>query len=265
MTTNLHTLAPAARTLAIPPAYRDSVATDGAGGQEYLPFTVRQISSPEDLARAIDLRHLAYARHMPEFAQALKTPEQDDLVKGVMVLIAESKLDGSVIGTVRIQTNVEAPLNMEQSLALPTRFSGQTIAEVRRLAVAPGTSGRLVKMALLKAVYLYCVTQDLDWILVAARSPLDRMYEQLTLEDVLDGGTFIPLPRDNNVAHRVLGARIAELPARFTAVGHPLHDFFFVMQHPDIVGSDPDLGAFGSPPDVAGVMQTRHARPVIAS
>lgn len=249
----------------IPPAYRESAPVhDADSGHEYIPFTVRQASRPGDLKRAIDLRHLAYARHMPEFAQALKAPEQDDLADGVVVLIAESKLDGSVIGTLRIQTNLQAPLNMEQSLVLPVWLAGKTSAEVRRLAVAPGSSGRLVKMALLKAVYLYCVQQDLDWILVAARSPLDRMYEQLTLEDVLDGKTFIPLPRENNVAHRVLGARISELPSRFAAVRHPLHDFFFVKRHPDIVGNDPQMQPFGMARDVAAAMQTQGTRSAVA-
>jgi len=202
--------------------------------QEYLPFTIRRVSNQADMAKAIDLRHLAYSRHMPGFAEALKIPEQDDLTDAAVVLIAESKLDGSVIGTVRIQTNLTAPLNMEQSIMLPVFFKGKTLAEVRRLAVAPGNPGRLVKMVLLKAVYQYCQTNHLDWILVAARRPLDRTYEQLTLEDVLDGRTFIPLPRENNVPHRVLGLETVAFHDRLVAVKHPLLNFFFHTVHPDI-------------------------------
>ena len=69
---------------------------------------------------------------------------------------------------------------------------------------------------------------------MAARRPLDRMYEQLTLEDVLDGQTFIPLPRDNNVEHRVLGLETRAFRSRLVKVEHPLLDFFFHTEHPDI-------------------------------
>jgi len=218
-----------------PPAYFESpLAQAQAAPQEYLPFTVRQVGNQNDLDRAIRLRHLAYSRHLPEFAEALKEPEADDRADDAIILLAESKLDGSPIGTVRIQTNLHAPLNVEHSIALPQSLAGKSIAEVRRLAVAPGSAGRLVKMVLIKAVYLYCRDNHLDWILVAARPPLDRTYEQLTLRDLLDGRTFIPLPRDNNVPHRVLGAPIVDLPARFAAVRHPLYDFFFVASHSDI-------------------------------
>jgi hypothetical protein len=223
----------------VPPFYPHSEEELSAQpAAEYLPFTIRRVTDQADLGRAIDLRHLAYARHMPEFAEALKVPEQDDLTRDAVLLIAESKLDGSIIGTVRIQTNLSAPLNVEHSIALPAKLAGKTVAEVRRLAVAPGTSGRLVKMALLKSVYLYCVNHGLDWILVAARPPLDRMYEQLLLEDLLDGETFVPLPRENNVEHRVLGAEVQLLPVRFAQTRHPLHDFFVLAQHPDIYGTD---------------------------
>jgi hypothetical protein len=231
------------RPMVVPPAYLEPDDQERSPlVLEYLPFTIRRVSNQTDMDKAIDLRHLAYSRHMPGFADALKVPEQDDLTDDAIVLIAESKLDGSVIGTVRIQTNLTAPLNMEQSIMLPDFFKGKTLAEVRRLAVAPGNPGRLVKMVLLKAVYQHCQTNHLDWILVAARRPLDRTYEQLTLEDVLDGRTFIPLPRENNVPHRVLGLETTSFHDRLVAVKHPLLNFFFYTEHPDI---HPDCLAHG--------------------
>ena len=230
-----HTAAHAMAKVMPPPAYFEPALTEtDSVPEEYLPFTVRQVGNQNDLDRAIRLRHLAYSRHLPEFAEALKEPEADDRADDAIILLAESKLDGSPIGTVRIQTNLYAPLNVEHSIALPDWLAGKSIAEVRRLAVAPGSAGRLVKMVLLKAVYLYCRDNHLDWILVAARPPLDRTYEQLTLRDILDGRTFIPLPRDNNVPHRVLGAPIADLPTRFAEVKHPLYSFFCITHHPDI-------------------------------
>lgn len=216
--------------------FLQTILTEGEIGLkvEWLPFTLRQVGSTDDLHKAVDLRHRAYARHLPQFADALRTPETDDTEEGVVVLLAESKVDGSTLGTVRIQTNLVNPLNMEASIDLPSWLNGKSIAEVRRLAVASGTSGRLVKMVLLKAVYQYCAQNNLDWILVAARRPLDMTYEKLTLEDVLDGKTFIPLPRENNVPHRVLGLETQAFHERLVSAKHPLLNFFFYTQHPDI-------------------------------
>lgn len=199
---------------------------------EWLPFTVRQVASPGDLQKAVDVRHRAYARHLPQLAEMLKVPEHDDTEDGVVLLIAESKVDGSALGTVRIQTNRVQALNLEEFVALPGWFKGKTIAEVRRLAVAHGVPGRLVRMALLKAVYQYCAHNDIDWIVVGARPPLDRMYEQLTLADVMDGQTYFP--KQNTIPHRVLGLETRTFHDRLVAAHNPLLDFFFYTDHPDI-------------------------------
>jgi hypothetical protein len=86
---------------------------------ESLPFTIRVVSNAGDLEKAVRIRHAAYMRHVPAFAQALKMPERSDSEQGVVVLLAESKFDGSPIGTMRIQTNEFNPLTLEQSVTLP--------------------------------------------------------------------------------------------------------------------------------------------------
>lgn len=201
---------------------------------EYLPFTIRPIRNQDDFQKALDVRYSAYARHMPLFADALRTPESDDMEDDVMILLAESKLDGSPLGTARIQNNLLRPLNLEQSVDLPHWLKGKRLAEARRLAVAPGSAGRLVKMALIKACLLYSMEHELQWSVLAARPPLDRSYEKLLFRDLLDGDTFIPLPRDNNVAHRVLGLDMEQLENTYTQAQHPLLDFFCHTAHPDI-------------------------------
>lgn len=84
--------------------------------EEVLPFTVRLVGDDQDLSKAVQIRHSAYARHLPTFAETLKTPESADSEEGVVVLLAESKLDGSPLGTMRIQTNEFKPLCVEQSV-----------------------------------------------------------------------------------------------------------------------------------------------------
>lgn len=58
--------------------------------EEFLPFTIRVVSNVRDLAKAVRIRHAAYMRHVPGFAQALNMPEEADSEQGVVVLLAES-------------------------------------------------------------------------------------------------------------------------------------------------------------------------------
>ena len=57
--------------------------------EERLPFTVRLVRNEADLNKAVEIRHAAYARHLPLFAETLKTAETDDAENGVVVFKAE--------------------------------------------------------------------------------------------------------------------------------------------------------------------------------
>src|SRR5689334_19939254 len=67
--------------------------------QQILPFTVRAVTSAEQLGKAVAIRHRAYGRHVPALAEQLRRPEPLDMASGCTVLLAESKLDGEAIGT----------------------------------------------------------------------------------------------------------------------------------------------------------------------
>lgn len=212
--------------------------------EELLPFTVRLVRDEEDLNKAVQIRHAAYARHMPDFAERLKSAEPADTGIDVAVLLAESKLDGSPLGTARIQTNQYRALSMEESVDLPPWIKSKSLADIRRLGIVQGTIGRLVKMVLIKACFQYCEHNDIEWAVIAARPPLDRSYQQLMFEDILPGQTFIPAPRANNVPHRVMAFEIETGEARWTHAKHPLLDFFCNTHHPDIdIGSPAIIGA----------------------
>jgi len=118
---------------------------------ERLPFSVRLVSNMEDLMKAVHIRQAAYARHLPEFAKTLGLPESADYEDGVAILLAESHLDGSPLGTMRVQTNRFKPLTLEQSLELPDWLRHQTLAEATRLGVTNDKVGRLVTTVLFKA------------------------------------------------------------------------------------------------------------------
>ncbi len=192
------------------------------------------VRSEEALNKAVQIRHSAYARHLPDFAETLRVPEANDWADGTSVLLAESKLDGAPLGTMRIQTNEYKPLTLEQSLPLPQWLHDSSIAEATRLAVSNEKTGRLVKSALFKAYYQYCQAEGIDWMVIAGRSPIDRQYERLLFSDVYPGLGYIPLQHASNLPHRVMSFEIATAHARWTAAQHPLLAFVCDTYHPDI-------------------------------
>jgi hypothetical protein len=202
--------------------------------EEHLPFTVRLVRDSEDLAKAVRIRHSAYARHVPTFADTLRAPESADFEDGFVVLLAESKLDGSPLGTMRIQTNEYAPLCLEKSLTLPDWLQGRTLAEATRLGITNDRVGRLVKTVLFKAFFLYCQKIGVEWMVVSGRAPVDRMYDSLLFSDVYPGMGYIPLPHVGNMPHRIMSFEVGTAEVRWEKANHPLREFIFKTQHVDI-------------------------------
>jgi GNAT superfamily N-acetyltransferase len=218
---------------------RTAAATTPAGERpaaavERLPFTIKLVRNEDELHKAVRIRHAAYARHVPEFARKLMLPEDYDYEDDSIVLLAESKLDGSPLGTARLQTNLHRPLPVEQSVELPEWLQGKRMAEVSRLGVDVGRVGRLVKTALLKACVQYCQQNGIEWALATGRAPIDRQYEQLTFVDVFEPGAYLPLRHVGNIPHRIMAFDIDTIDERWSAAQHPLLEFFCRTVHPDI-------------------------------
>jgi hypothetical protein len=214
--------------------------------EERLPFTVRVVRSAQALQKAVAIRQAAYARHVPEFAAKLGAPEPNDHDQGSVVLLAESRLDGSPVGTMRIQTNRFRDLAIAQSVELPAWLNDRSMAEATRLGVALGRAGRVVKTTLFKSFYLYCQEANIDWMVIAARPPLDRQYDALMFEDLFPG-KFIPMRHGNNIPHRVLAFDVPNARARWNKAGHPLLDFMCHTYHPDVDLSDADFSDWSDP------------------
>src|SRR5471030_495743 len=220
--------------------------------EERLPFTVRVVRSEESLHKAVAIRQAAYARHVPAFAATLGSPEANDHNEGSVVLLAESKLDGSPLGTMRIQTNRFNDLSIAQSVELPAWLKNRSMAEATRLGVGLGQTGRVVKTVLFKALYLYCVEAEIEWMVIGARSPLDRQYEALLFQDLFPG-QFIPMRHGNNIPHRVLAFEVGTAEERWAEAHHPLFNFVFQTQHPDLDLGDSDFSNWSHPARAAEV------------
>ena len=219
---------------------------------ESLPLTIRRVRSEEELLKAVQIRHAAYARHIPEFARSLALPEEADYESDAVVLLAESKLDGTPLGTARIRTNIHQPLHIEESVVLPQWLQGRSLGEVERLGVSHGRIGHVVKVALVKAFFEFFEKQGLDWAVISARTPVDRQYEQLLFADVFGENEMVPLRHIGDIPHRIMAFEIATGEARWRAAAHPLLKFFRETDHPDI-----DVGPKVELPGKALLMPSR--------
>lgn len=201
---------------------------------DYLPFVIRIAENEDDLHKAVRLRQAAYARHVPELACKLSDPEDTDYAPGSVVLLAESKIDGQPLGTMRIQSNRYAKLGLEASVDLPDTYQGSTMAEPVRLGVIGERTGSFVKAMLIKALCCHCANNQIEWIVLAARKPLDRHYRMMMFDDVFGEGEFIPMKHAANIPHRVMSLKVGEIRSKARATNHPLFSLFFQTRHPDL-------------------------------
>jgi hypothetical protein len=200
---------------------------------ELLPFKV-EIATEAQLDGVIQLRAASYGKHLPELGAKLREPEAADFAYGCEVFVATSKLDGTVLGTLRTHSNVMEPLPLQMSLNLPRSFCNKRMVESTRLCVKGDPKSSVVRSALFKAFYTYCMQQGVDWMMATGRRPLDRMYDGLMFTDVGSAGKFYPMTFTGGVPHRVMSLAPRQVQSLWTGANHSLTSFFFETHHPDI-------------------------------
>ena len=223
-------------TLPFPERFVGTFNDDGSIrlSTERLAFEVKKAETQDDLFKAVAVRYQAYSRHLPELARRLVAPEPADTEPGYTVLVAENRLDRAPLATVRLQTNEVGPLALERSVALPAWLEGRRLAEATRLAVADGVRGRFVTLVMFKAFFQFCLEHDVEWMVVCARPPLDRIYLSLLFEDVVPDGAYVPLKHSANIPHRALAFNVRTAEPRWRTCGHALYSFMGLTVHPDI-------------------------------
>lgn len=200
-----------------------------------LSFRVRIVRTEEHLSKAVQIRAESYGRHHPEVAEILRAPEDADRSPFALVLLAESKVGGHALGTMRIETNARSPLPIETLLPADSRYAAKTIAFVTRLAVkGGGREATLVKLALFKALVRYCLACQIDWIIVSARPPMDRQYQLLGFSDIYDKHTLVPIPWNQGIPMRLMALETLSCVKDWNRDSHPLYAFVFIDYTPDI-------------------------------
>lgn len=199
-----------------------------------LSFTVRLARDEADLQEACAVRAHAYGHHLPQLREALARPDVLDRQRGVATLICRDKATGRVVGTVRIQRCVSGHLQLEHDVALPQQLARQPRAECTRLAIVPGADP-LVRPMLVKAAYLFCVAQQVRWLIIGARSEaLVRVYRGLGFAEALGEGVRVPLAHAGDLPHAILAFDVVTAERTWSAAGHGLYPFMVETYHPEL-------------------------------
>lgn len=199
-----------------------------------LGFALRPVASHDDLLDACAVRAQAYGHHLPEMGPRLAQPDALDQADGTTVFVCRDKVSGQATGTMRIQTSHPGPLMMEQSVTLPAWLAVAPRAEITRLAVSVGADP-LTKLCLMKASYLFCMAQQVQWMVIGARNDaLIRNYRRLGFLDALGRDELVPLGHTGGLMHRILAFDVASAERTWSAARHPLYGFMVQTAHPDL-------------------------------
>jgi hypothetical protein len=201
---------------------------------QLLPFRIGVSSTAQDLAEVISVRSEAYSRHNAPGATRLKVAEEEDAGEDAVLLLARSKLDGGVIGSVRVQTRVVKPLMVESFMTLPAQIARGSPVELMRGSVRSGAAGGMVTAALAKACFLLAKACGFDHLLLGCREPVNLMYRAYQFDELLDGRA-IDLHYAPGVKHKILALPVNEAESRWKERNARLLGYMVHTSHPDIV------------------------------
>lgn len=212
---------------------------------ELLPFRVRLATTSQDVQKAVEIRASAYARHLPAFAETLRTAEEEDHRSDVLLLIAERKLDRQPIGTMRLEPNFNRPLRIEGETTLPARYQGCRLVETSRLGVENGTSGTMVMAALVKAAFEIGHATGFDYGIAVGRRSMAELFRSLCFDPV-EGPVRIAYAKNSPLW--IFAIPVLAWEDRLRAKGHLYYDFMARTEHADIdIDYDKAFEVFGRP------------------
>ncbi len=198
------------------------------------PYSVRIVRTPDQLQAAVDVRYQAYSEKLQALASKVSQPGELDFKHGPVVLLAENRLTGAPVGTLRLNTGATI-LEMLADIDLPDTIVRERVAFVSRMAVIGMVQERqLVRNLMQKAVFQLCIAKQLNRMLLLAVEPRERLFYRCGFSDVfVDGQARHPAFLDRFPV-KALYADTYSMERLWKEEGHPLYDFLFRTFHPEI-------------------------------
>jgi hypothetical protein len=199
-----------------------------------LPFTLERVQDEEGLLEAAAVRSLSYGHHAENLRDRFAVPDEIDFAPDTVVLLCRDKLNRDPVGTARVQSSHRTQLLIDQCVDLPSAMRSEVRAEITRLAARPGADA-LVRLALWKAVFLVCLSEQVRWMVIGARNEaLVRAYRSIGFADIHPDESMVPLPYAGNLPHRILAFNVTTAERSWYERQHRMYGFMFETTHPDI-------------------------------
>lgn len=199
-----------------------------------LPFTVRVASSDSDFAALCAFRAAAYSRHDYVAGLASRLAQFDDHDRRACLMIALDKAGGQCIGTLRISlsTRGELPKASYEPLGI---IEGHHHAYLDRFAVHVAGNHSTVRLALIKAMWLFVCGQEVPWVVCSALAPLVRLYQGVGLRPLPGAEQGFRHPRVHDSAlYYMCAGRSVEFFGNIHASNPERARWFGIVHHPDI-------------------------------
>lgn len=204
-----------------------------------LSFSVSPVTQAADLRALCEVRANSYGHHLPGLREALVNPDEIDYSPSTVNFLARDKRTGAAIGGMRVQVGDIAPPLIETCVRVPDDMQGDLRAELARFSAVAGADP-LVKIGLMKAAFIHCLSRQVQWMVIGARSEaLCRTYRALGFTPLVDGAEPTPLTYAGGIPHHVLKFNVQTAERRWHASNHRLHAFMFSTHHPDILINPP--------------------------
>lgn len=199
--------------------------------RQTLPFRISILKTAAELNEAVKHRAHGYGRRSRALGGALEMPEAADArVHGREILIATSKMDGAIIGSLRLEVNINGPVSVQKYAEMPERIATKKIMDANRFCCLGGT---VCRVALFKAAMLYGSAHGVDHFVIATLATIQPLYASVGFIPLFDDGRMHPIPSAENLPHRIMELDLRDARALIAQRRPAILDFLYETDHGD--------------------------------
>jgi hypothetical protein len=198
-----------------------------------LPFSIVISRDDATSSRLLATRIRAFNRH----AHPFKSSEyfQSTLkVDSALLLSAELKNSGESVGSVRIESNVTERFYFENEATTDDLEKKIVSICASRLSATEGPLGKIVKLALVKALYLYAHANQCAYVYAFVDKARLRLYRNLGFVPAIDGNPNLELKCHDYLPMQLVRSEVGNFQKRLSESDETLAAFFFSTRHPDV-------------------------------
>jgi hypothetical protein len=191
----------------------------------------RRAQTSADIEKVMEARWAGYRKYFPSRSEAL---DRYDHAPNTVLLLATDNQDRP-IGTMRLLDGRCGEMEIEQFVNVRELLPKHQLpcAEATRFSVPWQEHSRLIKLALWKAFYSYCICHSINSMVIWIRHGATKDYEHLRFQPIGRNGVFShPTLGNNEHQTQVLDLTVAA--QLYKETNHRFHEFFCVTQHPNI-------------------------------